>query len=76
MSLQIRTVPRSAAFKDSAQDPFKFLTRCLDLKKYINPNLNLLPHRAEPLERGDAPEQIKYYKDKTEFYTIYLTQTH
>ena len=33
---------RSPTFKDSEQGPFKFLTRCLHLKKYINPNLDLL----------------------------------
>ena len=33
---------RYESFKDSAQGPFKFLTRCLHLDKYINPNLDLL----------------------------------
>ena len=65
-----RSPCRSQSFKDPAQGPFKFLTRCLHLDKYINPNLDLL------IEQGllrtslpGAPEQTRYYQDKTELYT-------
>ena len=61
---------RTATFRDTAQNPFKFLTRCLHLKKYINPNLDLLidQNLLRAVLPG-APEQVKYYKDKIELYT-------
>ena len=61
---------RTATFRDTAQNPFKFLTRCLHLKKYINPNLDLLIDQ-DLLRTGlpGASEQVKYYQDKTELYT-------
>ena len=61
---------RYESFKDSAQGPFKFLTRCLHLDKYINPNLDLLIDQGL-LRTGlpGAPEQTRHYHDKTELYT-------
>ena len=61
---------RSASFKDSVQGPYKFLTRCLHLEKYINPNLDLLIDQGI-LRTGlpGASEQTRHYQDKTELYT-------
>ena len=63
------TVPLSE-LQSPAQGPFKFLTRCLHLDKYINPNLDLL------IEQGllrtslpGAPEQTRHFQDKTELFT-------
>ena len=61
---------RSTSFKDTAQGPFKFVTRCLHLEKYINPNLDLLIDQG--ILRTDLPgasEQTRYYQDKNELYT-------
>ena len=63
---------RPASFKDSEQGPYKFLTQCLHLEKYINPNLDLLIDQG--LLRTSLPgasEQVIYYKDKTEQYTAW-----
>ena len=54
---------RPASFKDSEQGPYKFLTQCLHLEKYINPNLDLLIDQGL-LRTGlpGASEQVIYYQ--------------